>query len=86
MIDGEPFTGSAEPSHHLIRDEHDAELVAKLTYPCHVPGWRHHDARRARYRFEHDCRDGARPFQPNSLLQMSQRAFGLLLLIRRVEH
>ena len=85
MLYGEPLSGSAEPCHDLVGDEHHAVLVAQLAHPGHIAGWGHHDARGAGHRLEDDRRERRRPLVLDQPVEVVEGALGLLLLVLGVK-
>src|SRR3954452_20957130 len=54
VLEGEPFTASAEAGHDLVADHHDAVSIASLADPLEVAVGRYEDAVRADDCFDQD--------------------------------
>ena len=84
-VAGEPFTAAAEPGHHLIGHEHDAEFVADRPDPGQVVFRRNQNTVGTHDGFEDDRRHGVRPLDSERVPKVGQCPLALLRLVLRVE-
>ena len=79
VLEREPLAGAREAGHGFVGDPDDLVLVGECAHAFEVAGRGNEDAGGAHDGFEDDRADGSRSFELDHLLEVLQRAFGLLL-------
>src|SRR5690554_895184 len=84
-VEREPASGTTEPGHDLVENEHDSVAIAQLTHPGQVAGGWQQYACGSRNGFEQHRGDAGGALALDDALEVPQGALALLLRTGRPE-